>query len=434
MGKTVFLFPGQGSQYVGMGKSLCEISSAAREIFEEANDALGYDIRQLCFDGDMDELTKTENTQPAVLTVSMAAYRVYMKEIGTKADFTAGHSLGEYSALCCSGALKFYDGVRIVKQRGRFMQEAVAPGLGSMAAISGISQDIIEDECGKISKEGHLVVISNYNSPDQTVISGHVSAVALVSENLEIKGARVVPLKVSAPFHSPLMQPAADRLREELYKFTYSEPACPVLSNVTARPYSGADKIINNLTAQIVQPVRWRDSISFLLDQGVDSAIEMGPQAILKNLMRQNAPKVMTFSFGTQEELTALRHKFSNSGQGSEQNSVHGLDLLTRCIAAAVCTKNHNWDNAEYQAGVVEPYQKIKSMKEDLEKENSLPALEQMREALELLKQIFNTKKVPVEEQAERFNDIFDATGTRLLFENFEIPSSHNFKIPVLQA
>ncbi len=423
MGKTAFLFPGQGSQYAGMGKSLCEISSAAREVFKEANDSLEFDIRKLCFEGGMEELTKTENTQPAILTVSVAAYRVFMEKIGIKPEFTAGHSLGEYSALCCSGAVKFADAVRIVKRRGRFMQEAVAAGIGSMAAVSGASRKEVEEECARISRAGRLVVVSNYNSPEQIVISGYADAVAAAAENLEHKGARVIPLKVSAPFHSPLMQPAADRLREELHHYTYSAPAYQVISNVTALPHTDTDKIIENLSRQIVQPVRWTDSMAYLVKQDVDLAIEMGPQTVLKNLMKKNAPEVRTFSFEKEEDLSALNRQFSNREGKDAAYGAKGLALLTKCIAIAVCTKNHNWNNEEYQKGVVEPYNRIKAMKDELEKEKGQPTPGQMKEALELLRKIFVTKITPAPEQAERFQEIFDSTGTGQLFRDFEIPA-----------
>jgi [acyl-carrier-protein] S-malonyltransferase len=422
MKKIAFLFPGQGSQYVGMGKSLCDTYAAARETFEEANEALGFDLRKLCFEGSLEELTKTENTQPALLTCSVAAFRVYMKESGMQPAFLAGHSLGEFSALTCSDAIKFSDAVKIVRQRGRFMQEAVPIGVGSMAAVSGADRAVIEEECSKCGTDGRIVVVSNYNSPEQIVISGHMEAVAQVSENLKVKGARVIPLKVSAPFHSPLMQPAAECLKEEMKKYAYSEPKYPVISNVTALPYTGSDKLVETLSLQIVKPVRWQESIEYIKQQGVETAVEMGPKTVLKNLMKKNAPDIITYSYDTYEDVKTFMEKVPAEHKPEVSGSPSKLKLLIRCMGVAVCTKNRNWDNNEYQKGVVEPYRKIQNMVEELERDNKEPSVEQMKEGLEMLRSVFITKGTPLKEQKDRFNQIFDETGLGELFADFRMP------------
>lgn len=415
MEKTVFLFPGQGAQYVGMGKSLCEMSAAARRTFEEANDALGFDLKKLCFEGNLDELTRTENTQPALLTAGVVAFRVYQEEIGAAPDFAAGHSLGEYTALCCGGAISFADAVRVVRLRGRFMQEAVAPGVGGMAAVSGVPRALIQEECTKVSKDGLMAVVSNDNAPDQIVISGHLAAVNAAGDSLAAKGARVVPLKVSAPFHSPLMQPAAERLQEELQRLSLGTLTFKVLSNVKAVPYTGTEEIVENLTAQLVSPVRWTESMAFLKAQGVKKGIEMGPQAVLKNLMQKNAPDIRIFSFETAEDVRAAKRAFA-------QNFENTLEVLTKCIAAAVCTKNRNFNAEEYQTGVAKPYNALKEMKAVLVKDGAQPDTAQLYEALEGLKTIFAAKKLPVAEQTEIFEEILDSTETKTLLNGFKMP------------
>lgn len=408
MSKIAFLFPGQGAQYIGMGKSLCENFPVAGQIFDEANEALNFDLKKLCFDGDMTELTKTENTQPAILTASYAAFRVYMQEVGITPEYTAGHSLGELSALCCAGAIKFTDAVKLVRQRGRFMQNAVAEGLGSMAAVSGIHLDTIETECSRVSGSGNIVVISNYNSAEQIVISGNLKAVNDAGEALKALGARVVYLKVSAPFHSPLMQPAADKFKETLKNCTFNHIQWPVISNVTSEPYPGKERIIDYLTQQITSPVRWQSTIEYMYKSGINTAIEMGPKAVLKNLMRNNK-SIMVYTLETHEDIALIQ---KNLLQQTEENKVNnGLLYITKCIAAAVSTKNRNWDNNEYQKGVVVPYKKLVGLKEELVSKQIQPLNEHVEEATMLLKQIFTTKLLTADEQTERFKRLFKETG-----------------------
>jgi len=420
MNKLALLFPGQGSQYVKMGKALFEQFDSAREVFEEANDVLGFDLKTLCFEGDMDELTKTQNAQPAILTSSVAAFRVYMEQVGINPVCAGGHSLGEYSALVCSGALRFTDAVKIVRQRGIFMQEAAAQGTGAMAAIGGLDKEVIEAECKKISVDGHEVVVSNYNSPSQTVISGHKEAVEKAGQKFKDIGGTVTPLKVSAPFHSPLMQSAAAKLKDELLKYTFSDFKFPVVSNVTALPYEGSHKIIENLTTQIVSPVQWVASMQYIEKLGVNVAVEIGPQTVLRNLMKKNASEIKAYSYDKSEDVEALLKAVKE--QSEEGSKPNGPTVVTRCMAVSVCTRNRNWDNDEYQKGVSEPYKKIQQMQEEIEKNGNIPTVEQMKEALEMLRVMFITKKTPVVEQIERFNQIFDETGTRYLFPDFKMP------------
>lgn len=408
MNKLAFLFPGQGAQYIGMGSNLCENFSVAGQVFDEANEALDFDLKKLCLQGSMDELTKTENTQPAILTASVAAFKVYMQEIGIKPDYTAGHSLGELSALCCAGGIQFADAVRLVRQRGRLMQQAVPEGIGSMAAVSGVEKEIIEKECYLVSNEGNIVVVSNYNSLEQIVISGHVKAVNAVGEQLKSMGARVVYLKVSAPFHSPLMQPASDSFREELKKYNFCEMEWPVISNVTAKPYHGKDQIIDYLSVQITNPVKWQSTIEYLQNSGINKAVEMGPKTVLKNLLRSNT-SIAVFSSETREDILHLKKKLVSEKE--TETVINGMMFISRCIAIAVSTKNRNWDENMYQKGVVESYRKLVALKEELIKESTQPTEEHIEEALHLLKQILDTKLLPDNEQKDRLNKLFADAG-----------------------
>lgn len=418
MNKIVLLFPGQGSQYVKMGKDLYDEFACAKQVFEEANDVLGFDLKALCFEGDQKELTKTENAQPAILTVSVAAYRAYMQEVGVKPICSAGHSLGEYSALTCSGVIEFCDAVKIVRQRGIFMQEAAMLGTGTMAAIIGLDRKVVEQECKKVSGGDQVAVISNYNSPNQYVISGHREAVENASKNLEAMGALVTPLKVSAPFHSPIMEGAAKKMKEKLLSYKYNNFQFPVISNVTAFPYGGLDKVVENLTTQIVEPVRWSESMEYVKSLRPDVTVEIGPKTVLNSLMKYNAPNIKCYSSDRSEDVDEMIKLFE------ERKADRSIpSLVTRAMAVAVSTRNRNWDNEEYQKGVSEPYKEIQEMQETIETSGAEPTLEQMKKALEMLKSVFTTKKTPTEEQVERFNQIFNETGTSHLFQDFEMPS-----------
>jgi len=283
---TAIVFPGQGSQAPGMGKDLAETFAVARQVFEEADDALGFAISRLCFDGPAEDLQLTENTQPAILTVSVAAFRAMLAEgIGAPA-FVAGHSLGEYSALVASGALNLSDAVRTVRARGRYMQEAVPVGTGAMAAVIGGDLDAIERICAE-ARGDQVCSIANINAPNQIVIAGNTEAVDRAVELLSGVARKVVKLKVSAPFHCALMKPAQDRLAADLERLSFNEPAMPVVTNVDARATTAPDELRDALVRQVSAPVRWVESMQLLMSHGVDTFVEAGPGKVLSGLMRQ---------------------------------------------------------------------------------------------------------------------------------------------------
>lgn len=287
---VTFLFPGQGSQAAGMGKALADELTAARRTFEEADDALGMKLSTLCFEGPEEALKRTEVTQPAILTTSVAAWRVLMEKRPDLApSYAAGHSLGEWSALVAAGALRFQDAVKLVQLRGRFMQEAVPEGEGAMAAVIGLSPEKVREICEEVSSaSGQVVAAANFNSPEQTVISGAAAAVAAASEKCEAADAsRVMPLPVSAPFHSALMKPAADKLAEALDPIEVSAPAAPIITNVEAAPNQDAARVKQLLVEQVTAPVRWVETVRFLVDDGETTAVEIGPGKVLMGLARR---------------------------------------------------------------------------------------------------------------------------------------------------
>lgn len=418
MKNIVLLFPGQGSQYAGMGKDLYNRYNIVRQVFEEASDSLNLDMKKLCFESNTNEMIKTENAQPAILTTSYAAFSVFMNEEGIQPAFMAGHSLGEITALTCAGSIKFSDAVKIVKQRGKFMQEAVAKGTGCMTAVYGLDAATIERECIRSSTNNQVVSISNYNSENQIVISGHAWAISAVEKRLRELGAVITRIKVSAPFHCSLMQPVVKRLRKELEKYEYSDINYPVISNVSAKPYGNCEAIIENLTRQIIRPVRWQETMEYIYNKGAALAVEMSPGTVLTNLLKKSKINIQSYSYiGDCEVLKRILIKTKQTNRINNESTV-----LTRCMAIAICTKNFNWNKDDYRRGVIEPYNKIQQLQDELEAKGERPSRTQMLEALEMLKSVFITKRTPVEEQLVRFHQIFEETGTKELFVDFKMP------------
>lgn len=301
-----FIFPGQGSQYAGMGKDLADNFAVARHLFEEANDALGFDLAALCFNGPEEELKLTANTQPAILAASVAALRVLEAETGLAPACAAGHSLGEYSALVCAGGLSFADAVRTVRQRGTFMQEAVPVGTGSMAAILGLDRFSLDAVC-RDAAQGQVVAPANFNSDGQVVIAGHAEAVARAIELAREKGAkRAMPLPVSAPFHCRLMIPAGERLAEVLAGITVHELNLPVVTNVEAAPNQDAGRVRELLVRQVSAPVRWEETIACMVKLGVSRYIEIGPGKVLAGLVKRMAKDSAVQNVQNVADVTAI--------------------------------------------------------------------------------------------------------------------------------
>jgi [acyl-carrier-protein] S-malonyltransferase len=312
MGKVAFVFPGQASQYPGMGKDLSEKYPVAKAVFDEADKALGFSISKMCFEGTEDELKLTANTQPAILTVSVATYRV-LAEKGLTPDFVAGHSLGEYSALVAAGSIKFSDAVQIVRKRGTYMQEAVPAGEGAMAAILGISPAIVIDVC-KRAAGNEVCSPANLNSPDQTVISGHAGAVKRAVELASQAGAkRAVILAVSAPFHSSLMMPAQQKLEKDLKKMEFAAPRYPLVTNVDADTIETGDEARDALVRQVSMPVRWEESIRLLIDEGVNTFVEVGPGRVLTGLLRQIERSVAALNVEDEKSLAETVEKIAGA-------------------------------------------------------------------------------------------------------------------------
>jgi len=304
---VALLFPGQASQFPGMGKELHAAFPVARKVFEEASDALSQDIAALCFRGTEDELRMTENTQPSIFTVSVAAFRVLEAETGIRPVCAAGHSLGEYSALVAAGVLPLSDAVLVLRARGKYMQEAVPAGEGAMAAILGLSPEAVESACRQASAHG-VVSPANFNGGDQIVISGAVRAVAAACEAAKAAGAkRALPLPVSAPFHCELMRPAAERLSAALRAVPQGPFRFPVVANVTGSPYGAGDSVAEVLVRQITAPVRWEESVREMRGMGAALFLEVGPGKVLSGLVRRIEKGAAVAAFCSPADLEAAR-------------------------------------------------------------------------------------------------------------------------------
>src|SRR5215207_1105194 len=310
-----FIFPGQGSQAPGMGRELAEKYAAAREVFEEADEALGFKLSRLCFEGPAEELQLTENTQPAILATSIAALRAAEGEGLARPDFVAGHSLGEYSALVAAGALSLRDAVSVVRKRGRYMQEAVPVGAGAMAAVLGAEVETVEAVCREAAREGEICSPANLNSPGQIVIAGSAAAVERALPILKERGAkRAISLKVSAPFHCALMLPAQERLSADLDRIEFKDPGVPLVTNVDAAVIRTGAEARSALVRQVSSPVRWRESVELLAREGVGLFVEVGPGKVLSGLVRQTSPQERTANVEDEASLAATLDVLREAG------------------------------------------------------------------------------------------------------------------------
>ncbi|MDR0268845.1 ACP S-malonyltransferase [Paenibacillus sp.] len=404
MHRLAYVFPGQGSQYVGMGKKL---SQNSKRLFEEASDILHFDLKKLCFEGKMETLTRTDLLQPAILTVSVGMFRDCIDRFGGEPTVLAGHSLGEFSALCCGGVLQFSDALSLVKVRGELMQKCAASADGAMAAISGLDKAEVEEVCREITGP-EATNVSGYNSKTQFTISGHRKAVLKAVEMLDQKGGKSVLLHVNAAFHSSLMSPMTEEFRARLELCEFHQSRWKVLSNVTAQPHDNVkENIINRLVSQVVSPVDWASTIEYMIRNEIFTAVEVGPKHVLTNLFK-GYPIMKAFSYENGEEMVSLGQELA-----VPENR---LLFISRCLAVAICLKNSNWDEEEYREKVVSPYQNVQRMYNELCESKEEPTVEQMKQALDMLKTVITAKQYAEDLGNGRIQEIIRQTGTEVYF------------------
>ena len=420
MNKYSFIFPGQGGQYKGMGKTLYDAYPVFRQTFEEAGDVLHKDFGELCFNGRISELNKIENSLLAILITSIASFRVFSGQNKVSPEFLAGHSLGEYSALVASEVLDFKDALLLVKKRSELALRKNEQG--AMAIVEGINKEIIRNVCSEISGSEGTVSIACYNSPRQVVVCGDKSAVLKAEKQLSLLDASVTPMLSSPPFHCSLLKEEAEEFRDYLDTFIFGKPKWNIISNVTAVPAKDGEEIKRNLALQMMMPVQWEETLNVMAENQVDTLVEFGTKTILKNLAEDSRKQFSNYSFCQKEDQKKLQELFGKQevGKKNEQRqTLHKASFLGRCLAIAVCTQNFNWNNEEYELGAERPYKKIEALQQSLEAQQVLPDINQMEEAMLLLHQIMVTKKAGREEVERRFLQLMEETETEGMLSEF---------------
>ncbi|QSX05663.1 ACP S-malonyltransferase [Sedimentibacter sp. zth1] len=415
MYKLSFVFPGQGSQYVGMGKGIFEEYKIVQETFEEASDVSSIDVKKYCFEGSLAQLSRTKNAHICILTCGIAAFRVFTQEIGYAPQFMAGHSLGEYLALTAAGVWSFEDAIKIVGLRADLTKLAVKETNGGMTIIENILTEKVEDIVKTMRDKGKKIYISSYSTMDQTAISGNVDDIMLCEDELFKAGGQLTPLVGSAPYHSPLMQPYAEELKKEIEKIELHDFRYPVISNVTGKPYKDISDVSEGLAKHLTHPVLWRQTVDYLDNKGVDLVVEMGPKNLVTNIIRNHSEDIKAVCLGNKYERNELFELYKNN----EMYSKHIPTIITKCMVAAVSTPNQNWDNDEYEKGVVVPYKKIQEIQQQYEDSKIELTYEVKQEILNLLKRIFETKFLPQKEQDEWISQILEETGNNYSFKDF---------------
>jgi [acyl-carrier-protein] S-malonyltransferase len=384
--KVAAVFSGGGSQYLGMGKDLYNAHSIAKNTFDEADDLLGFKLSQICFEGSMDKLSKMEIAQPAIYVLSTALFRVFNNAYGFKTDFFAGHSLGEYTALTAAGVLEFADGVKLVYERGKLLQHAGGQGQVGMLAVNKLSLRQIEYAICKIDKENLFVAV--LNSEYQFVISGYKHHFKKLKELLESCGGNVEILNINTASHCPIMKDAMKSFADVLDKIKFGTYNTPVISNVTALPYSDNDQLNKKLAVHMVVPVLWSDSMNYLFRQGVNTIVEIGPNVILKNLTRFVNKDVQAYSLDEKADWNLLRQKCNKYTKA-----------IQHCLSIAVSTKNHNNSCEDYQLNVISRYGKLREIREKLDHGDPKP--EDAQSAIKLVSEILRAKRIPAIEIRE---------------------------------
>ena len=418
MKKYAVAFPGQGSQYISMGKNMSMHNKIVRDLFDEASTILGYDLAKLCFEGDIEELSKTDLVQPAILATSVSGFHVFMKNTDQQPSYLLGHSLGEISALVCSGAIDFSDGIKIVDVRGKLTGSSLIED-GYMAAVMGLDLERVSEICRELSYENHIVEISNINSEEQIVISGHRKAVDDFTKKAETLGGRIMKVNTGNPFHSSLMNIVRNDLEKNLESYQYHEFKYPVISNLTGECYSDSKDIPIMLSEQLVKPVQWLKSIQYIADNGINNIIEMKPQTILRNLMMTNNMGIEVYSDDDRKDQEYIKEITMRLSNPLRLPAEEKHKLIRRCAVNAVSSENKNFNDESYRTDVEKPYEQLIELQNSIVSGDAEPTYEDMKFSLDSLIQILNGKKISTNEKSQIMEDILYDTGLYELFPDY---------------
>lgn len=418
MKKYAVAFPGQGSQYIGMGKKIYRHNKIARDIFHEASEVLHYDLCKLCFEGEIETISEMDMVQPVILTASVAAFQVFIRAADERPAFLLGHSLGEISALVCAGAIKFRDAVKLAEKRGRLMGSPLIDA-GYMIAVMGLELESVAEKCSQISQSGHIVEISNINSEEQIVISGNTEAVNEAVKELNRMGGRTMEVNTKNPFHCSLMNSVKKELLEELKKYPYSPLEIPVISNVDALPYRKDRSIPDYLSEQLVSAVHWKESVSYVREQGICHIIEMRPQAIIRNLLMTNELGIEAYALDDERDTDYIKSITQSITNGRNNTRENKNGLIQSCITAIAAAKNHNRDKEAGSPAAAGLYNEILQLQKELLEDGTEASYEDMKRSLDLLIKAMGEKNMPVIEQRRWIRDILYQTGLFDLFEDY---------------
>lgn len=409
--KYAVLFPGQGSQYVGMGKSLYDNNIEVRHLFDEASEVLGYNFAKKCFESSLSEISKVEVMLPAIFTASVGNFLAFSKEINVEPVCSAGHSLGEYSALVCANSLSFSDALKIICKRSQIVRHVAEQKNASMTIIDGVSSEIVEEWCNQLSDGDKLINIACYNSKNQTVVSGNSDLLMTLEKMIIRYNGQVTPLFGSIPFHCKLVEEEIFELVDCLNTMNIRASKWKIYSNVEANVLHSAEDVVRELSMQIYRPVQWTNIMGQISKENIDVILEAGPSSILSGLAKENHVDKLIYNLSTKSHISSIRN-IIKSGESKNAEDEFVPTVVTKCLAAAVTVPNKNWDNTEYEEGVVKPFEAIRKLQKELEKYHVLPTTEQKKDALLMLKSVYKTKKVEQEEVVYHFNKILQETGS----------------------
>jgi len=390
----IMLFPGQGTQFIGMGKSLYNAYSTVRQTYEEAGDILGFDIANLCFNDPAEKLKHTAYAQIAILTTSVSAFRQFQMMYQVAPSLCAGHSLGEYTALVCAEAASFADILQLVRYRGELMAETTQTEAGTMTAVEGMAPSLVAQLCTQAREQGEYVWIAAFNTPNQVVISGRSQSVDKVAKQCGAKGAKIVSLSIVGAFHTPMMAKAAESLQERLNQLKWKLPKFPVIANVTAMPYTTSNELPIQLASQMIMPVRWSETLTFALSQNPCEVLAFPPKNIMANMIQQESNEIRIFSLQNEQDLISYgRQSPLNDIEEKKTVQLNEIDLISLILTVAVSTKNNNEEDSDYKERVVYPYRCLEDMHDAYVSGQPLTS-ELKCQALEWLASILEAKKL----------------------------------------